>query len=61
MNQPDDAEVYFSVWSGRYGEKRYRCNQLSQENALSKNGKFLRLSWADDCQMDRISEVEFKV
>jgi len=60
-NKPDNAECYFSVWMGgnRYGERRFRTQLSSPENTLSPSGKYLRITWVDDCQADHILENEF--
>ena len=58
-DKDDKLEVYTSVWYRNAGEKKQRVKLFRLDGNISKNGKFLRISWIDDCQGDEISDKEF--
>lgn len=52
-DKPDDAEVYASIWKSS-GEVKQVVRLSNKTGNLSADGKFLRISWSDDCMADRI-------
>lgn len=53
QQSPDfaEAEVYFSIWTtnGEQQFETHRSLQPLQIETGSKGGKYLRLSWTDNC------------
>lgn len=55
----DNLEVYTSIWHST-GEERQRMRLSMRENLVSSNGKYLRISWTDNCRADQISDEEYE-
>jgi hypothetical protein len=52
-DKPDEAICYASIW-GKNGEKKNIIRLSNKEGNLSKCGKYLRVSWTDDCLADSL-------
>lgn len=54
-DKPDDLQVYSSVWmGGNRGEVKFIIKLSKTDGNISKDGKYLRISWVDDCLADQL-------
>lgn len=58
-DKDDNLIIYTSIWTTD-GEVRQRVRLSKEDNVISSNGKFLRISWTDMCLADRIADDEFE-